>query len=276
MIKFFRHIRQNLFLENKTGKSVLPAGRYLKYAIGEIILVVVGILIALQVNNWNENRKLRKQEIIYLNNLKNDIRTQIQMLDIYIDFENIIISQTKDIIKHYELNDGFYNMDSIFPKLHDLTVRWTFSNANTTLIQMLNSDQINIVKNRPLKEELVAFNQQIDLFAKNTNINNTNLVDNLTTKTFVEIGAYALYGNSKRMVEKFNDFYSFETEKVNDASLKDISVQILNEPENKLKFINKVVYRNTLSSLQKSGNLDLKKKSEQVLLMIEKEIESFD
>ena len=54
MIKFFRHIRQNLIMENKTSK-------YLKYAIGEIILVVIGILIALQVNNWNENRKLIKQ-----------------------------------------------------------------------------------------------------------------------------------------------------------------------------------------------------------------------
>lgn len=262
--------------KGKTGKPPSPAGRYFKYAIGEIVLVVVGILIALTINNWNENRKLYNQEVIYLNNLKNDINTQIQMLDIYIDFEDIIIGQTKDIINHYGLNEGFYNMDSIFPKLHDLSIRWTFSNANTTLIQMLNSDQINIIRNRQLKEELVAFNQQIDLFAKNTNINNTNLVDNLTTTTFVEIGTFALYGNSKRMVKKFNDFYSFETEKVNDSVLKDISIKIINEPANKLKLINKVVYRNTLSSLQKSGNLDLKKRSEQVLLMIEKEIESFD
>ncbi|WP_207764272.1 DUF6090 family protein [Hanstruepera neustonica] len=51
MIKFFRHIRYNLMSENKTGK-------YLKYAIGEIILVVIGILIALQINNWNEERKV--------------------------------------------------------------------------------------------------------------------------------------------------------------------------------------------------------------------------
>ena len=50
MIKFFRHIRKDLMEKNKTGK-------YFKYAIGEIILVVLGILIALQINNWNENRK---------------------------------------------------------------------------------------------------------------------------------------------------------------------------------------------------------------------------
>ena len=50
MIKFFRKIRQQLLSEGKTGK-------YIKYAIGEIILVVIGILLALQINNWNEQRK---------------------------------------------------------------------------------------------------------------------------------------------------------------------------------------------------------------------------
>ncbi|MEP0132087.1 MAG: DUF6090 family protein [Eudoraea sp.] len=55
MIKFFRKIRQKLLTENKFSK-------YLFYAIGEILLVVVGILIALQVNNWNERKKDRKSE----------------------------------------------------------------------------------------------------------------------------------------------------------------------------------------------------------------------
>lgn len=50
MIKFFRHIRQQLINDNKNSK-------YFKYAIGEIVLVVIGILIALQINNWNEGRK---------------------------------------------------------------------------------------------------------------------------------------------------------------------------------------------------------------------------
>ena len=267
MIKFFRKIRQNLLMENKTGK-------YFKYAIGEIVLVVIGILIALAINNWNENRKLSNQEIIYLDNLKNDIITQIQMLDVYIDFENIIIDQSNDIIKHYELNDGFKNMDSIFPKIHDLTIRWTFSNTNTTLLQMLNSNQINIIQNRQLREDLIAYNQEIDLFAKNTNINNTNLVDNFTTRTFIEIASYALYGHSDRMVTKFNDFYPFITNKITNNELKNTSTLLINEPKNKLELINKVVYRNTLSKLQKSGNQAVKEKSEQILHMIEKEIES--
>jgi hypothetical protein len=55
MIKFFRKIRQNLIMKNNTVK-------YFKYAIGEIILVVLGILIALQINNWNESKKMRANE----------------------------------------------------------------------------------------------------------------------------------------------------------------------------------------------------------------------
>lgn len=73
MIKFFRHIRRNLLSEGKTGKPALPAGRYLTYAVGEIILVVIGILIALQINNWNENQKEFKNSKALLEEFKKDL-----------------------------------------------------------------------------------------------------------------------------------------------------------------------------------------------------------
>jgi len=79
MIKFFRRIRQNLLLEEKSGKPAAmpsagkPVGRYLKYAIGEIILVVIGILIALSINNWNQQRILEKQSLEVLENLREEI-----------------------------------------------------------------------------------------------------------------------------------------------------------------------------------------------------------
>ena len=81
MIKFFRHIRQQLLSEGNTGKPALPAGRYLKYAIGEIILVVIGILIALQINNWNEAKKDRSTEVKLLKELREDlIKTKEDLL----------------------------------------------------------------------------------------------------------------------------------------------------------------------------------------------------
>ncbi|TVZ60188.1 hypothetical protein NA63_2738 [Flavobacteriaceae bacterium MAR_2010_105] len=66
MIKFFRRIRQNLLLQGKTGK-------YLTYAIGEIVLVVIGILIALQINNWNELRLIKDQEKVLLKEIISDL-----------------------------------------------------------------------------------------------------------------------------------------------------------------------------------------------------------
>ena len=62
MIKFFRHIRQKLLSEGKTA-------RYIKYAIGEIVLVVIGILIALQINNWNTNYKRHQEEVQLLKDI---------------------------------------------------------------------------------------------------------------------------------------------------------------------------------------------------------------
>lgn len=64
MISVFRRIRKKLLTQNKVSK-------YLLYAIGEILLVVVGILIALQVNNWNEDRLSRQFEIRMLTEIRN-------------------------------------------------------------------------------------------------------------------------------------------------------------------------------------------------------------
>ena len=74
MIRFFRNIRQKLAAQNKFAA-------YMRYAIGEILLVVIGILIALQVNSWNEQRKLHINELHYLANLKNDLKLNIAGID---------------------------------------------------------------------------------------------------------------------------------------------------------------------------------------------------
>ncbi len=80
MIKFFRKIRQNLLSEgstgrpaSRTGRPASRTGRYFKYALGEIVLVVLGILIALQINNWNEERKELNRSKDFLMEFKKDL-----------------------------------------------------------------------------------------------------------------------------------------------------------------------------------------------------------
>ncbi|HMC01982.1 MAG TPA: DUF6090 family protein [Flavobacteriaceae bacterium] len=75
MLKFFRNIRQNLLNEGKTSK-------YLKYAIGEIVLVVIGILIALSINNWNENRKAIIKEKSYIQSIYKDLKNDIKKINV--------------------------------------------------------------------------------------------------------------------------------------------------------------------------------------------------
>ena len=70
MIKFFRNIRKKLLAEGKTTN-------YLKYAIGEIILVVIGILIALQINNWNQDRLDRNFETVMLKEVKSSLESDL-------------------------------------------------------------------------------------------------------------------------------------------------------------------------------------------------------
>ena len=81
MIKFFRKIRQNILSEGKTGK-------YLKYALGEIVLVVIGILIALSINNWNEDRKNQLKETVYLEGIKTDLEWDIKYIDFLVPYNN--------------------------------------------------------------------------------------------------------------------------------------------------------------------------------------------
>ncbi len=77
MIKLFRNIRKNLLAEGKTSK-------YFKYAIGEIVLVVIGILIALSINNWNQNRIEQDKEHVYLTNIKRDLQNQLKSIDLHV------------------------------------------------------------------------------------------------------------------------------------------------------------------------------------------------
>ncbi len=93
MINFFRKIRQRFLAENKVGK-------YLLYAIGEIVLVVIGILIALQINTWREGQINDKWELYYLNKLANDIQNDIDEIN-----RNGIHAYRKVLVGNYMLKE---------------------------------------------------------------------------------------------------------------------------------------------------------------------------
>jgi tetratricopeptide (TPR) repeat protein len=99
MLKFFRKIRQNLLMENKTGK-------YFKYAIGEIVLVVIGILIALQINTWNENRKSKDIVKNYYVQILQDLSKE------YINLNQDYLVYASNIALHNEFVKNLPNQKS--------------------------------------------------------------------------------------------------------------------------------------------------------------------
>ena len=98
MIKFFRRIRQQLLTENKFSK-------YLIYAIGEIVLVVIGILIALQINNFNEQRKDSEKEQVVLKQLKEDYETDLNQLKQKMEMRDEIVLSALNVLKAIDYPD---------------------------------------------------------------------------------------------------------------------------------------------------------------------------
>ena len=141
MIKFFRHIRRSLINENRMGK-------YFKYALGEILLVVIGILMALQINNWNENRKVKANEITILKQLNADLKKNLEEID---EVKSIIVlseEASKDFLLF--LNSNKIETDSMSGWLNQVGRSPIFNNANTTYKNLENSSN-RIISNDSLR-----------------------------------------------------------------------------------------------------------------------------
>ena len=106
MLHFFRKIRHDLIANSKSYK-------YLKYAIGEVILVMLGILMALQVNNWNEERKNEEKQLSLLANLKNDLDKDILYFQHYDSIYAKIEVESEIAIKLFYKAKTIKDIDSV-------------------------------------------------------------------------------------------------------------------------------------------------------------------
>ncbi len=159
MIKFFRKIRYDLMEKNKTGK-------YFKYAIGEIVLVVLGILIALQINNWNENRLESQEEKKYLDALKNEITANINILDQLAKSKQVSLDGVNYIMDHMENNPTSEQIDSIYSAL-GTTMNLTYTILNTNIYnEMESSGKLQIIRNENLKQQIIYFYSQLQYINK--------------------------------------------------------------------------------------------------------------
>ncbi|NRD19784.1 hypothetical protein HNV08_06960 [Winogradskyella eckloniae] len=173
MIKFFRHIRQRLLSENKFSK-------YLLYAIGEIVLVIIGILIALQINNKNEQRKSENKIVSILKEVQHDLGLDIQKSD-----ELIAYYKTQDSIINLILTDKLTYDDYKNNNILRYTIMNAFhmkihANGYTNLMENVD----NVPKNlkaviEPLNEIYIYNKYEIDKFDKRLDLITDRVIDKL-------------------------------------------------------------------------------------------------
>ena len=155
MIKFFRRIRQKLLAENRFRK-------YLLYAIGEIILVVIGILIALQVNNWNNERLQKDKEKEYLveirQNLEKDSTNIARVIQFY-KRKAQLVDETFGLFELAEKGEAYYHL--LFPKMDTLTSFEVFIPVRTAFDNMVSAESIDLIKNKALRTLLSEYYSQL-------------------------------------------------------------------------------------------------------------------
>ena len=147
MLRFFRQIRQRLLSENRTSK-------YMLYAVGEILLVVIGILIALQVNNWNEERQWRQVEKKYFHNLKNDLHADIERLDQIIALGNSKVKAAQ-IVKVKSAGDSIGSLYDFSDNMQTLIFVDDFRPNENTYEEMKSSGNFSTLRNDDLKLKLI-------------------------------------------------------------------------------------------------------------------------
>jgi hypothetical protein len=196
MINFFRKIRQQLLTENKFSK-------YLLYAIGEIVLVVIGILIALSINNWNEQRKERIQEKIFLKRFEVELNTNLENILIAIFLNKSRIHRADFLLRTIDKPQLAVDSSSYFMKSIEHA-----SYTNIPLIsdnafeELKSSGNISLISNEALRVALQKYYSwtssegQYNFLQQDIQLNYSHLKQGIfTTSQVIDMGDYYITKN---------------------------------------------------------------------------------
>lgn len=147
MLRFFRHKRKQPMQQKKNIQ-------YLKYAFGEVILVVLGVVIALQLNNWNQDRIDRKEEKRIINDLLIEFHENQEALEFSVKFQKQKTALYFTLLSADLSNYTIEQLDSISFKAYD---SWTFNASLGIYNSLINSGKLDLLQNTTLKNKIAKF-----------------------------------------------------------------------------------------------------------------------
>ena len=249
MIKFFRKIRYNLMSENKTGK-------YIKYAIGEIVLVVIGILIALWINSLYQNYRNNELASIYLNDFKRDLVADTITLNERIIYNERFVKHIDTIVytlaTKIELSDKelFHFMEK-----HNAIMRESyFIPEKITIKQLESSNGSHLISSKELKDLLFQYYTMNDRLEQNVEksvqLYQHNFFNRDFMKAFISDNVFMLYAGLSLNRPKFD----------------------LNKLKKDDGYISSLVHKRGISEDQNSGYKRIKALAKEIIKLINSEL----
>ena len=196
MLKIFRNTRKQLLSENKTGK-------YIKYAIGEIVLVVIGILIALSINNWSQEKTNRTEELNYYKNIKRQLNEDKGGISGNKTYNNNYLTQYRYAIHIIEKNDR-YESDSLAQITINLQDFSDFHRQSNIYQAMVNSGEIKLLKNQQIIEGLQHLEE---IYIYMNKLEDTHSIASMTFAVPIIVNSIKVFDMS---IENIENLYTFE------------------------------------------------------------------
>ena len=217
--------------------------KYFKYAIGEILLVVIGILIALQINNWNEERKSSIKESNYLGGLQNDLNEQINSIDKQLEFEQFYISTAQQIIEDFNKKNAFNTDESFYAVISNLVSRKTFIIQDATYTDLVSSGNIGLITDDRFRNEVIKYYQELERIDKIIQSNNTFVIDGNFSTIVKKLGYYHYSSDTPLYLAYLENNPSFAEVNQFNRSLVSTSEKLLLIPDNQLALYNELKQR---------------------------------
>lgn len=261
MIRIFSKLRQSLLDE---GKIV----RYLRYALGEILLVVIGILIALQVNTWNEWRQERQEEQVVLRQLRDDYRANLAQLDQKIRMRGYILNASQFILHSIDHPESA-RRDSLIGNLSILLIDPTFDPIENDLSS--NGD-LRLITNQKLKRMLSNWSSDI-VAVREIEQNWAGVLVEQLLPVIYDLGIYRdlanYFINDLKMDWALEGTARFEKRKIG-TSRQAASLDEIAQSKELEGLVASAITYNTTANLESGA---LRKRIEEILALLEEEIQ---
>lgn len=235
--------------------------KWIQYLL-EIIVIVLGILAAFALDNWNEIRKDRDNEQVYLTSLRQNLKDQIASLDIHFEVEKKFQELSEPLLLYYQKHQSFLIDEKFTNDIGSLATRKTFKKIDASYQELLSSGNLNLIKDKAFKNALVSYYQDLYRIESIITYNNNSLIDLYFSPT---VANYVPFNSSESLDQllmkrsglpnsgKLDRFIDIQNPKLIETSKK-----LLSKAENELIFVNALnkrrgaalIHQNLISSIR--------------------------